>query len=153
MIENKDAFIDFLIKAKVNTYAAGSVEPVPPSRPGSKDLHYTEGNYQYIDTYLGEIDFIGEEAVWQNGCAIWAMNYYGVMLVKEIPAGFIDCLLAALRQVPPEAPYRGPAGLEHGPFSYHCVWEGELGRFRGHEWIDASGETIYELDFHGGEVK
>lgn len=155
MIENQEAFIDFLIQAKVNTYAAGSPELAPASRPSSKDLHYTDGNYLYIDSYLGEINFIGEEAVWQDGRTLWAMNYYGVMLVDEdeIPKGFIDCLLAALRQVPREAPYRGPAELKHSPFTYSCHWEGNLDHFRGREWIATQGTTIYKLDFHGGTVK
>lgn len=153
MIDKQAGFIDFLIQAKINTYAAGSTAPALPSRPNSKDLHYVEGDYLYIDSYLGEVDFIGEEAVWQGGRPIWAMNYYGVMLVEEIPEGFIDCLLAALRQVPPEAPYRGPAELEHGRFTYYCQWEGNPDRFRGREWIATEGKAIYELDFHGGSVK
>ena len=56
-------FVKFLIKAKQNTYA-GSGFLSQASRTGSKDLSFREGNWHYLDTYLGDFHFIGEEAVW-----------------------------------------------------------------------------------------
>ena len=106
-------FVDFLLRAKRETYAAGG-DLSDPSRPNSKDLRYAEGPYVYIDTYLGDIDFIGEEAVWKDGQALWGMNYYGWMKVDEIPEGFSKCLKGALRAVPREAPFRGPEDSVQG---------------------------------------
>ena len=80
-------FIPFLLRAKKATYASGTT-PVETSRPASHDLSYREEPYLYIDTYLGGIHFIGEEAVWKNGLNRWGMTYYGNMLTPEIPAGF-----------------------------------------------------------------
>lgn len=55
--------IEFLINAKKNTYAGNnSIEQIS-TRPKSHDLKYEDGNYKYIDTYLGGERFIGEEAV------------------------------------------------------------------------------------------
>lgn len=149
MIKNKENFIKFLIKAKNNTYA-GDGEKSKPSRPGSKDFQYGEENLLYIDTYLGSSDFIGEEVVWEEGKAIWGMNYYGKMLISGISQGFIDCLKKALKNLPNEAPYRGPKFYQFKEFEYHCSWNGELAFFEGYEKILMNGVEIYNLKFHGG---
>jgi hypothetical protein len=145
-------FVQFLIRAKQATYASG-IKPEFSSRPASHDLHYSEGDFAYIDSYLGGFHFIGEEAVWQSGTPIWGMNYYGKMLVQEIPAGFGEFLKAALMRVPRETPFRGPAEFSLGNFFYRCKVNGNLERFVGEEEILLNGEAIYWLAFHGGEVK
>ena len=153
MIADIPAFIAFLREAKRNTYAAaGNGGQTASSRTASHDLHYADGDYAYYDTYLGGIDFAGEEAVWHQGRPIWAMNYYGWMLVEPIPDGFGAFLQAALRAVPAEAPFRGPAQFAQGAFEYHCEWRGDLGRFEGREKIAVGGKAIYELVFHGGVI-
>ncbi|MEJ6952417.1 helix-turn-helix transcriptional regulator [Halanaerobiaceae bacterium ANBcell28] len=45
-----DGVIEFLCRAKKETYAGKGAE-TKPSRPNSHDLEYTEGNLKYIDTY------------------------------------------------------------------------------------------------------
>ena len=145
------AFVDFLLRAKKSTYASG-MAPNASSRSGSHDLVYREEPYLYIDTYLGGFHFIGEEAVWENGVAIWGMNYYGKMLVNEIPAGFSQFLKAALMLVPPEAPFRAPAQFSQNGFRFLCSHHGDLYRFEGHEQILLHDQLVYELVFHGGEI-
>ena len=143
--------VPFLQRAKRSTYAAG-IESTQSSRPGSHDLPYQEGEYLYIDTYLGGHRFIGEEAVWREGKPLWGMNYYGWMLVDIIPEGFSPFLKDALFQVPQDAPYRGPADFASGRFSYSCRWEGNLDSFTGNEWIEFDRVKIYALNFHGGAI-
>ena len=101
-------FVSFLILAKRNTYASG-IQPSAASRTASHDLPYQEGEFQYLDTYLGGFHFIGEEAVWKGGVALWGMNYYGWMLAHTVPEGFGEFLKEVLLHLPDEAPYRGPA--------------------------------------------
>lgn len=144
-------FVQFLMRAKRATYASGAA-PGTSSRPASSDLHYEEGDFLYIDTYLGSRDFIGEEAVWYQGQPIWGMNYHGVMLVDEIPAGFGEILHAALSAIQTKAPFRGPAELRLGAFRYFCTWQGVIDRFTGSERIEQGGMAIYELVFHGGKI-
>jgi hypothetical protein len=97
---------DFLVEAKVNTYAAqrGKVES---SRKGSCDWAYGNGRYYYLDSYVGEIDFSGEEIVYLEERPIWSMNYYGKMLRDDAPEGFIETLREALLKIGREEPYRG----------------------------------------------
>lgn len=146
------SFTAFLIKAKQNTYASGD-EPDKSSRPASHDMQFIEEPYQYIDTWLGGFHFIGEEAVWQKGIAVWGMNYYGKMLVEKIPEGFSHFLKTSLLQIPNEAPYRGPATYTEDDFEYHCAWRGNLLSFEGEEAISWKKKTIYRLTFHGGEIR
>lgn len=144
--------IEFLIRAKKNTYASG-MPPTVSSRPGSHDLVYKEDPYLYIDTYLGGFHFIGEEAVWVNNVNTWGMNYYGKMLVAEIPPGFSPFLKTALMLVPIDAPFRGPTEFISGDFHYLCSFSGGLERFEGREEIRYKGKVIYQLVFHGGEIR
>ncbi len=143
--------IAFILAAKRAAYAGGG-QHAAGCRPGSIDLPYREGDYSYLDSYLGGYAFIGEEAVWLRGEAVWGLNYYGTMLVPEIPAGFGQFLKAALLRVPAEAPYRGPAVFQQGGFSYTCAWTGDPALFEGRETIQMDGQPIYTLNFHGGAL-
>ncbi len=145
-------FTSFLIRAKQNTYASGKT-PDPSIRPGAKEMRFEEASYLYIDTWLGGFHFIGEEAVWQKGVCVWGMNYFGKMLVTEIPEGFSEFLKGALLHAPVKAPYRGPDSYVQGDFEYHCSWRGSLSSFEGEEAISLNKQTIYRLSFHGGEVR
>ena len=149
---SEDVLKCFLVRAKVNTYA-GNGALSAPSRPNSKDLHYKEGDLLYIDSYLGSADFIGEEVVYENEKPIWAMNYYGKMLVPDVPEGFSHCLKGALKAIPVEYPFRGPETFEHGRFTYRCSWQGGLSDFMGNEEIYLDDACIYKLGFHGGYIE
>jgi hypothetical protein len=148
---NDNQFVKFLIKAKQNTYAGGGYLS-QASRPTSKDLAFRDGDFSYLDTYLGDYHFIGEEAVWYEQTPVWGMNYYGRMLIEKIPPGFGEFLKSALLQVPPEMPFRGPEELIGKDFSYTCSVEGGLEWFHGREFITMQGKRIYQLYFHGGEI-
>ncbi|TLN23796.1 XRE family transcriptional regulator [bacterium] len=150
MLHNPE-FVQFLLRAKRATYAAGAA-PNGSSRPTSSDLSYSEGEFQYLDSYLGSRDFLGEEAIWFQGQPLWGMNYHGVMLVEDVPAGFAEILHAALNAVPFEAPYRGPSEVVMNGFRYICLWHGSLERFNGYERIEHLGQPIYDLNFHGGKI-
>lgn len=144
----KQELIDFLIRAKRNTYAAHGAE-VLSSRPSSHDLRYEEGDYLYIDTYLGGECFIGEEGLWVNHLPVWSMNYSG----RVVGEGFSgDFLKEALYRVPKEQPFRGPSIYKNGDFTYHCIIRGDTQWFQGYEEIFLSENKVMECYFHGGIV-
>jgi hypothetical protein len=145
-------FVSFLLRAKQNTYASGKPADMT-SRPVSHDMQFVEEPYLYIDTWLGGFHFIGEEAVWHKGVAVWGMNYYGKMLAEKVPDGFSHFLKASLSKSPVEAPYRGPSGYVEDEFEYHCSWRGTLTSFEGEEAISFKKQVIYRLSFHGGEIR
>jgi hypothetical protein len=146
---NSKEFTDFLLKAKRATYA-GDGPTDEPWRPQSHDLHFAEGDFLYIDTYLGGMKFTGEEAVWQQGQPLWAMNYTGRVLTDGFSGDFLK---EALSLGTVELPYRGPKMFQNGEFTYNCAAEGALEWFNGRETITLNGILIYECLFHGGIIE
>ena len=144
-------YIDFLIRAKRATYAAKGAE-CAPSRPGSHDLEYREGDLMYYDTYLGGDKFSGEEALWVSGVPVWSMNYPGRVTGDNFSGDFLK---QALLSVPRDKPFRGPARFESDGFPgylFVCESCGGTEWFQGFEYISLDGERIYECCFIGGDV-
>ena len=154
----KTEFLDFLITAKVNTYASQETHPVPvPLLPGSKQLEYTQDQFLYRDIYYGGDSFIGQETVYYKGEPIWAMAYAGG-LMENIPPGIkpeaiYNFLGEALRLVSPETPYRGPKHYQNGDFTYIDRHEMENYLFWGTEAISFQGRPVYSLHYSGGWIK
>ena len=141
--------ISFLLHAKKNTYAAHGAE-VTASRPNSHDLSYEEGNLRYIDTYLGGVQFAGEEAIWENDIPVWSMNYCG----RVIGEGFSgDFLKRPLLLVPEDAPYRGPESYTEGNMEFRCHADGDPEWFQGYEEILVDQQRVYECFYHGGLIR
>lgn len=141
----------FLVRAKRATYAGHGAQ-AQSSRDKSRDLPYEEGDFKYLDSYIGELHFIGEEVVWYRGQPVWGMNYYGTLL-EDVPQEFGEFLKSALRQVTSEAPFRGPSNYEEGDFNFVCRWNGGLSFFTGEEEIYYQGTQVYRLVFHGGKLE
>jgi hypothetical protein len=144
----------FIVRAKAATYV-GSGAQGASSRPGSHDLHYSEDDWLYIDSYFGGTDFIGQEAVFLQGKPIWAMNYYGYILRPDLitPAQAGAMIKASLSRMYTESRFLG--GFQHSQDSltYTDTSQGSFERFHGKEWIERDGLRAYELLYHGGLVK
>lgn len=147
-VEKKE-LIDFLLRAKKNTYASskGKIDSI---RFDSHDLKYDEKNLSYIDTYLGSEYFGGQEAIWKDGVALWYMNYSGRVLNKIFSSSFLK---DALKKVDEKNPYRGPKFYQKGDFTYHFSYIGSFEWFEGVEEVLYRGEKIYEGRVHGGTIK
>ncbi|MGA9348153.1 MAG: DUF5680 domain-containing protein, partial [Anaerolineae bacterium] len=85
---------------------------------------------------------------------IWAMCYAGgftTSVSDQTEANEIGGVLqAALREVPPERPYRGPSTFRRGIYSYVNEVEGDVYRFSGIETIARGDEVVYQLRYNGG---
>ncbi len=141
--------ISFLCRAKKATYAGKGNECLS-SRPNSHDLQYAEGDFKYIDTYLGGEKFAGEEALWYNSMPLWSMNYIGRITAEGFSGDFLK---EALLLVPKEYPYRGPMVYQNGDYKYHCIVNGSFEWFQGYEEIYYLDRKVYECIFHGGSIK
>ena len=141
--------VDFLIRAKQATYAGKGAETAP-SRIGSHDLVFREGDLTYYDTYLGGERFAGEEALWIADKPYWSMNYIGRVTGSPFSGDFRK---EALLHVPQDAPYRGPVHYENGDYAYSCSVEGEFDWFQGKEIITYQRKLIYECYYHGGAIR
>ncbi|MBS3157249.1 hypothetical protein J4442_03720 [Candidatus Woesearchaeota archaeon] len=146
--------VDFIVKAKKQTYASG--KPARKLEDGFEEFVYEEGGYKYRDKYHAEDPkpFGGEEIVWQNGKAIWIMNYYGYMLSDNIDSKRVyGFLRKAMSLVDEQRPFRGPSHLKEGDFEYIDEGKGTLDNFKGTERILYKGEDVYRLEYHGGRVQ
>ena len=146
--------LGFILRAKASTYVGGG-RKLLPYRLGSHDLQYMEGDWAYHDSYLGENDFIGEEAIYYQGKVVWAMNYFGRILrqdrITSAQAGQV--IQHSLSRMYAEGRFLG--GFEHqdGDFTYVDTNSGDVTFFTGREVITRDDEVVYELVYHGGIVK
>ena len=109
-----DEIISFRLEANVNTYAAFMNETAS-TRLDSHDYRYEKGEFVYHDTYVGGEKFAGEEAIWKNGEAVYAMNYLGRVLDDRFSGNFLK---EALRKADYKMPYRGPEYYKSGEYTY-----------------------------------
>lgn len=144
---------EFLVKAKINTYATSGEGGEKNLEDGSRELVYEESGWKYRDRYFGFNPFIGEEVVWQKGKILWAMNYYGRILSGTDNAEEIyKFLKKVLALVNKSTPFRGPRAVEEKNFSYRNSSSGSVEEFHGVEMILYKGQRVYELEYHGGLV-
>ena len=151
----RDELVAFLIEAKRQTYAAGGGEAVDePLLPGSRQLEYGDGAWLYRDVYYGGDFFVGQETVYHDGTPVWAMCYAGGILEDvDQTAPVYAFLQAALREVGPARPYRGPGSLRQGAYAYTDAGGGTVARFWGVEEIARGGQAVYRLRYSGGLLR
>ena len=141
-----DELIAFRLEANINTYAAFK-NKVDSTRLTSHDFRYENGKYIYLDTYVGGEKFAGEEAIWKEGHAVYAMNYMGKVLADGFSGNFLK---EALRAADKKMPYRGPEIYQSGEYTYRCKVTGDFTWFQGYEEIYQKDNKVYECVFHGG---
>lgn len=148
---------NFLIEAKKETYANGTVEKAKSTRRGSSDYEYKNDKYSYHDTYFGGTDFQGQEVVYQqDDTPIWGMIYYGRTLDESLSEEAMDnALRPALMRVGEDdtIPVRGPKEFENQGYKYTFKVTGDLTNFEGEETIKKEGKEIYTLKCHGGMIR
>jgi len=142
---------DFIVQAKKKTYA-GNANKLLPYRLGSKDIQYINGDWAYHDSYLGDSDFIGQEAVYYQQKPIWAMNYFGYILDNDTfsSAEAGDMIMKSLSKLYTENRFLGAFEHTEGDLRYVDTNNGDLKRFTGKEQIFKKDRLVYELVYHGG---
>ena len=142
---------EFLINAKVNSYASGRDGTKLPG--DGKEISFAENEFTYTDRYYGENPFIGEEIIWKNGRVVWGMNFYGGVSSKAAPVGDVyKFLQMALRAAKDDQPFRGPEHFAYQDFEYCNDIHGAIEAFSGVERIFYQDEEVYQLAYHGGVV-
>jgi hypothetical protein len=144
----------FIVRAKQVTYVGGG-QRLLPYRLGSHDLQFIEDDWAYHDSYLGESDFIGQEAVYYRQKVVWAMNYFGRILgaarITSAQAG--EMIKTSLSKMYAEGRFLGGFEYADGELTYVDTNEGDVQFFTGREWISHNSEIVYELVYHGGLIK
>ncbi|MQB02558.1 hypothetical protein DXT91_00045 [Agrobacterium tumefaciens] len=146
---------EFIVQAKSATYVGGGNKSSTPTRIGSHDLGFHSGDWNYIDSYFGGTDFIGQEVVWHQGIPLWAMNYYGRIIRPELIDGTVAgrVIQRSLSTLYREGRFLGGFTHEVEDMVYVDTNEGEFQSFTGVERIYRDSVEVYRLDYHGGVIK
>jgi hypothetical protein len=144
---------EFIVRAKATTYT-GDGFTLLPYRLDSHDFQYVDEDWAYHDSYVGLTDFSGQEVVYYQRRAVWAMSYYGRILrpdaISGVDAGRV--IKASLSAMYHQGRFLG--GFRHvsEPYVYIDTSEGDVTWFQGRERIEADEKIAYELVYHGGLI-
>ncbi len=147
------ALEDFVVRAKATTYG-GDGFTLLPYRLDSHDFQFVDGEWAYHDSYVGMTDFAGQEVVYYQRHAVWAMSYYGRILLPDVITG-VDAgrvIKASLSALYHQGRFLG--GFRHvsEPYIYVDTNQGDVTWFQGREYIEADDKIAYELVYHGGLI-
>jgi hypothetical protein len=142
----------FLIDANKHTYSTGDESLNNKEKDGSTTILYQNNGWKFHDNFFGGEPYGGREVVFYENSPVWMMVYYGYIEVGVPAETIYPILQKALRQMPREAPFRGPKEMKEGNFQYHNQWNGTIEKFSGKETISLNDRTVYEASYIGGVV-
>lgn len=156
-IFDNERFLDFLLEAKLRTYAAQDSNAALPNPlvPGSTQLEWCSGDWLYRDIYFGMLRFTGQETVYWKKIPVWAMCYSGGMnmgIDRDEAKHIYSFLGEALVLVTRDQPFRGPVNYAASNFVYRTSLSGDVDCFEGREEILADGSLQYALNYTGGFI-
>ena len=151
--ERVDGLEKFIVTAKRATYAAAAAKSLP-YRLGSSDIQYRDGPWSYLDSYVGEADFLGQEIVYLDRVPVWSMAYYGFLQSPRIDSATAGRVVqAALTRLYDEGRFLGGFSTDVDGYRYVDTNTGGVARFTGQEWIENGDERLYMLHYFGGQIR
>lgn len=143
----------FLIESNQHGYASGEATPSKKEKDGSTTIEFSSGDWCTHDNFFGGEPYGGRLVVFYKEKPYWIMVYYGnvsssVNSIVEVYA----FLQSALKQMPHDAPFRGPKMFVEGEFTYRNSWKGNLDKYLGEEVILHKDKEVYRASYMGGLV-
>lgn len=142
----------FLIDANKHTYSTGDESLNTKEKDGSTTILYQNNGWKFHDNFFGGEPYGGREVVFHEDSPVWMMVYYGYIETGTSAETIYPVLQKALRQMPQDAPFRGPEKMKEGELYYHNIWSGTIEKFSGKETISMNGKIVYEASYIGGVV-
>jgi hypothetical protein len=149
---NKESLRQFLLDSNAAGYAGGDSKKWTKEADGSTTIPFEKGLWRSHDNFFGGEPYGGRIIVFHEDNPHWIMVYYGWVEEGIDHDHVYDILQKALRQMPEEAPFRGPEELNEGEFTYTNKWEGDAEKYSGKEQITQGGKLIYQASYLGGLV-
>ncbi|MHB1294041.1 MAG: DUF5680 domain-containing protein [Anaerolineae bacterium] len=148
-----DQLHHFVVEAKDATYGRASLSEIPPTCAGAQALTYERAPFTYTDRFVGGRDFCGQAIVSVDEQPVWAMNYLGFTLDREVETQKLaEVIRASLRRIYHEERFIGEAMIAQGRFVYQDTSQGDVRRFQGEERVYRAGTLVYKLWYHGGLI-
>jgi len=146
----------FLVKAKIQSYA-GNGKEIETQRPYFKELEFSEGAWNYRDSYSGFYSAQGQEVVKYKGKPFWVMSYSGGMKQKyhgdfDFAKQTFGFLKKVLKLIEKSRPFRGPEDFKEADYNYVNEVKGDIKSFKGAEIIFYKDEEVFRQDYIGGLV-
>lgn len=150
MFTNKQ-LTDFLLKARTQTYAAGTGK-VESLIPGTEQFEYQESEFSYRDIYnVGKGKFVGLETIYFDEKPVWSMAYYGNF--GKLSEEETDLTLRkALMDKWDEVRIWNTVEYSVGEYEYLNEGMGTIEELQGTEKISKNGEEVYSFIYAGGTV-
>ena len=142
----------FLLAANEAGYAGGDAKLWAKEQDGSTTISFESGDWRSHDSFFGGEPYGGRTVVSFRSAPVWVMVYYGAVVQDRDANDVYDFLRRALREMPPEAPLRGPREFSLGGLVYTNSWDGEVAAFVGREAISQGTREIYQAPYAGGLV-
>ena len=145
-----DRFKQFLYQANIHGY--GSADVNRQNLPnGEHIITFTQDEFELRDVYYGGEPYAGQEVIFRDGVAMWAMQYRGSIVEGEDFGPIYTFLGKALTNTKLGLP-RGVDGFSDDNFTYVITMNGDLTDFAAEETISRTGELVYFAKFLGGLV-
>lgn len=142
-----EKLFEFVTEARQNTFAGGGLPIDNPRLSKSTQLEFQKGDFFYRDVHFsGNLNFSGQEVVYQNQKPIWVMNYKGTQIGKLE----IRFLKEALYSLYNKARLGGKCEYAKREFRYQDSGQGGIDSFYGQEVLFMDNKNIYKLDYMGG---
>lgn len=142
----------FLLGSNAAGYAGGEEKKWIKESDGSTTIPYEKGEWKSHDNFFGGEPYGGRIIVTYQNKPVWMMVYYG-WVADDVEAGPVYAILrSALKQMPQDAPFRGPREFEEGNLKYVNTPNGDVDRYYGEEQIYQSGKLVYKANYFGGLV-
>src|SRR5437867_10339167 len=113
---DRDQLALFLLKSNEAGYAGGDEKKWTREADGSLTIVYEDGSWKSHDNFFGGEPCGGRTVVSHGGQPVWLLVYYGWVQQESDPGQLYGVLKNALKQMPADAPYRGPQEYEESPF-------------------------------------
>jgi len=145
-----DEIKQFLYKANLRGYGSAEVNEEKLEN-GEHIIRFSDGDYEFKDVYYGGEPYAGQEVIFKDGRALWAMQYRGYIIEGEDFAPIYAFLGKVLTSTEIGLP-RGKNGFSEDGFVYNFDMNGRLEGFNAGETISKNGKIVYLANFLGGLV-
>jgi hypothetical protein len=149
---DKQTLIQFLLNSNKAGYAGGEEKKWIKEPDSSTTISYTQGEWRSHDNFFGGEPYSGRVVVFDEDKPAWMMVYYGWVAEGVETDPVYAILRGALKQMPEDAPFRGPEEYKEGDLTYSNTWTGDVDRYSGEEQITQGGKLIYKANYMGGLV-
>jgi hypothetical protein len=149
---DKEKLSKFIYDTNAAGYASGDSFNWEKQEDGSTKIVHEDGDWRSVDIFYGGEPYGGNEVVFHGGKAEWMMVYWGEVEKGVNSKEVYKVLQEALREMPEDAPFRGPREHTMGEWQYKNSWEGKVDKFKGEETIHNGERQVYWAGYMGGLV-